>query len=160
MSIKRIYSAGGIVIKKVSKVSKVSDVSNGSNGSKDSKVSNDVLVLVTQHSKHKGWDFPKGHVELGETSEQAAIREVAEETGVKAEILEKVGKTEYFYWESGEKVLKTVVFFLMKFVADGSVTTPEEVSGIVWLPADQVEQKLTFKDTKKLWGEARKLIEK
>src|SRR3989344_8017208 len=113
MGIKRIYSAGGIIVRT----------------SKDGP-----KVLVTQHSKHKGWDFPKGHLEVGETSEQAALREVEEETGVKAEIIEKVGQTQYFYWETEEpsftssaakasedkkasegkkKVLKTVTFFLM-----------------------------------------------
>src|SRR2546422_1037172 len=101
MPIKRIFSAGGIVVK-------------------------DGKVLVTQHSKHKGWDFPKGHIESGESQEQAAIREVEEETGVKAEIIEKVGQTEYFYFEDGEKVLKTVVFFLMKFLEQVEATTAFE----------------------------------
>jgi 8-oxo-dGTP pyrophosphatase MutT (NUDIX family) len=140
MAIKRIFSAGGIVVR-------------------------DGKVLVTQHSKHKGWDFPKGHLEQGETSEQAALREVAEETGVVAQIVEKVGKTEYFYWEDGphsapdgatrgkQKVLKTVVFFLMKFLDQGEATTAFEVSDMVWLKPEDVEDKLTFKDTKRLWGE-------
>lgn len=56
----RVFSAGGIVVKKVGGKKK---------------------VLVAQHSGHKGWDFPKGHIEKGETSEEAAIREVEEETG-------------------------------------------------------------------------------
>ncbi len=133
MPIKRIFSAGGIVVK-------------------------DGKVLVTQHSKHKGWDFPKGHLEEGESSEQAAIREVEEETGVKAEIVEKVGQTEYFYFEDGEKVLKTVVFFLMKFLEQGEATTAFEVSGTEWLEPEKVEKKLTFKDTKRLWGEVKEKI--
>ena len=138
--IKRVFSAGGIVIKNVS------------------NVTNEIRVLVTQHSKHKGWDFPKGHLELRETSEQAAIREVFEETGVVGEVVEKVGESKYFYFDSGERVFKTVVYFLMKFVDQGDATTPEEVSEIVWLPVDKVEEKLTFKDTKEVWREALKQI--
>lgn len=149
MAIKRIYSAGGIIVK---------------------KDEGGVKVLVTQHSKHKGWDFPKGHIEIGENSETAALREVKEETGVKAEVIEKVGQTQYFYWETEEpsyakasegkkKVLKTVTFFLMKYVGEGEATTAFEVSDYKWLSPDKVENQLTFRDTKELWKRARDRIE-
>jgi len=128
--IKRIFSAGGIVIRK------------DKDGPK---------VLVTQHSGHKGWDFPKGHREIYESEEQTALREVEEEVGIKAEIIEKIGQTQYFYYEEGERVLKTVVFYLMKYLGEGEATTAFEVSAKIWLPVDKVEDKLTFKDTKQLW---------
>ena len=143
MPIKRVFSAGGIVIR---------EGTNGPDGTKGTK------VLVTQHSKHHGWDFPKGHIEQGESSEQAAIREVKEETGVKAKIIEKIGQTEYFYFDSGERVFKTVVFFIMKFLEQGVATTGFEVESIVWLPVDEVGNKLTFKDTKELWKKAKPKI--
>ena len=141
MAIKRIYSAGGIVLRQAQDKS----------GPK---------VLVTQHSKHKGWDFPKGHREIYESEEKTALREVEEETGIKAEIIEKVGETRYFYYEEGERVLKTVVFYLMKYLGEGEATTAFEVSGKLWLPIDRVEEKLTFKDTKELWRKAEERIEK
>ena len=130
MAIKRVFSAGGIVVR---------------------KLDGELKFLVSQHSGHHGWDFPKGHLEKGESSAQAAIREVEEETGVKAEIIEKVGKTEYFYVDQGEKAFKTVVYFLMNYVGEGEATTAYEVSGMEWLPVEEVEEKLTFKDTKELW---------
>ena len=130
MAIKRIFSAGGIVIKQ-----------NGDGP----------RILVTQHSKHKGWDFPKGHREIYENEQQTALREVEEETGVKAEIIEKAGQTQYFYYEEGQKVLKTVVFYLMKYTGEGEASTAFEVSAMKWLPIDKVEEQLTFKDTKQLW---------
>ncbi|MBI3283046.1 NUDIX domain-containing protein [Candidatus Curtissbacteria bacterium] len=152
MPIKRIFSAGGIVIREGTK---------GTNGAEGTK------VLVTQHSKHKGWDFPKGHREIYESEEQTAVREVEEETGVKAEIVEKVGQTQYFYYDptsslrlrsglrgaraKGEKVLKTVVYYLMRYVGEGEATTAFEVSDMKWLPLDEVEKQLTFKDTKEMW---------
>jgi len=138
MAVKRVFSAGGIIVK---------------------KDDDGVKVLVTQHSKHKGWDFPKGHLEVGETSEAAALREVEEETGVKAEIVEKVGATQYFYYEEGVKAFKTVTFFLMKFIEQAEATTAFEVSDHKWLSPDDVEAQLTFADTKKLWADARKRIE-
>ena len=130
MPIKRIFSAGGIVIRK------------DKDGPK---------VLVTQHSGHKGWDFPKGHREIYESEEQTALREVEEEVGIKAEIIEKIGQTQYFYYEEGERVLKTVVFYLMKYLGEGEATTAFEVSAKIWLPVDKVEDKVSFKDTKQLW---------
>ncbi len=137
--VKRVFSAGGIIIK---------------------RENNSVKVLVTQHSGHHGWDFPKGHLETGETSEQAALREVEEETGIRAKILEKVGQTQYFYFEDGEKVFKTVTFFLMEYISEGKATTEFEVSDQVWLPVDEVMEKLTFKDTKELWKKAGEKIGK
>src|SRR3989344_1993787 len=138
MSIKRIFSAGGIVIKQ------------NEDGPR---------ILVTQHSKHKGWDFPKGHREIYESEDQTALREVEEETGVKAEIIERIGETKYFYYEEGERVLKSVAFYLMKFVSQGKATTAFEVSGKKWLSIDEVEGQLTFKDTKVLWQKAKDKIE-
>jgi len=115
-------------------------------------------VLVTQHSKHKGWEFPKGHIEIGESSKQAAIREVEEESGVIGEIVEKVGDCEYFYFEEGQRVLKTVTYYLMKFKELGEATTAFEVSDKVWLPVGEVEAKLTYKDTKEVWTKAKEKI--
>ena len=138
MAVKRIFSAGGIVVRE------------GTEGPE---------VLITQHSGHKGWDFPKGHREIYESEEQTALREVEEEAGVKAEIIEKVGQTQYFYYDSGERILKTVVFYLMKYIGEGEATTAFEVSGKKWLPVNKVEEQLTFKDTKELWGKAKTKIE-
>ncbi|MBI2326941.1 NUDIX domain-containing protein [Candidatus Curtissbacteria bacterium] len=170
MAIKRIFSAGGIVIRKSTRSTKGTEGTRG------------IEVLVTQHSKHKGWDFPKGHREIYESEEQTALREVEEETGVKGEIIERAGETKYFYWEEGpdfapstsfdrtqgkslrassgkQKVLKTVVFYLMRYKSDGDATTAFEVSDHAWLPIDEVEDRLTFKDTKEMWRKARAKIE-
>lgn len=147
MAIKRIFSAGGIVVRKSTRSTK---------GTKSTK---GIEVLVTQHSKHKGWDFPKGHREIYESEEQTALREVEEETGVKAEIIERVGETKYFYYEEGEKVLKTVTFYLMKYLGEGDATTAFEVSAKKWLSPEKVEAQLTFKDTKELWNRVRPKIE-
>ena len=147
MTIKRIFSAGGIVIRKSTRSTKGTRSIKG------------IEVLVTQHSGHKGWDFPKGHREIYESEEQTALREVEEEVGIKASIIEKAGQTQYFYYEEGSRVLKTVVFYLMKYISRVKATTAEEVSGKVWLPIDQVEDKLTFKDTKQLWLKVKPKVE-
>lgn len=138
MAIKRVYSAGGIVLR---------------------LMDDQVRVLLTQHSGHKGWEFPKGHIELGESAQVAAVREVEEEAGVRAEVLAKAGDCEYFYYEKGEKAFKKVSYFFMKYLREGEATTADEVSGLVWLNPDEVLGKLTFKSTKKLWEENSSRVE-
>ncbi len=158
MAIKRIFSAGGIVIRSIRRAQDHDPVSSiPETGSE--KGAGEWEVLVTQHSKHKGWDFPKGHLEIGESSQEAAMREVEEETGVKAEVVDKAGQTQYFYWDSGEKVFKTVNYFFMRFLDQGDATTAFEVSDKKWLPVDEVENQLTFKSTKEMWVEAKDRIE-
>jgi len=166
MAIKRIFSAGGIVLRPFDYTQGLRLRSGlrlrGRSDSRRSSIHKDKSgweVLVTQHSGHKGWDFPKGHREIYESEEQTAVREVEEEAGVKAEIIDKVGQTQYFYYEEGQKVLKTVVFYLMKYLGEGEASTAFEVSAMKWLPVDKVENQLTFKDTKELWRRARVKIE-
>ena len=153
MPVKRVYSAGGIILR-------LRPSTDGLRlGSSIRQDKSQWEVLLTQHSKHKGWDFPKGHREIHESEEQTALREVEEETGVRAEIIEKAGQTQYFYYEEGSKVLKTVTFYLMKYVGEGEATTAFEVSAKKWLPIDEVRAQLTFKDTKELWEKAKEKIE-
>src|SRR3989344_9344744 len=175
MPIKRIFSAGGIVLRPFDYTQglRLRPVQSGTGlrsglrlrGRSDSRRSpitknkSGWEILVTQHSGHKGWDFPKGHREIYESEEQTALREVEEETGVKAEIIEKVGETRYFYYEEGKRVLKTVTFYLMKYLGEGEATTAFEVSDMKWLPTDEVEKQLTFKDTKELWKKAKAKIQ-
>lgn len=147
MPVKRVFSAGGIVLRLTPFAQD------------ESSKKSEVKVLVTQHSGHKGWDFPKGHLEVAESSEDAAVREVEEETGVRAEVLEKAGQTQYFYYDSGEKYFKTVNYFFMKYLGEGEATTAFEVADKKWLPVDKVESQLTFKTTKEMWEIALKRME-
>ncbi|HSL68799.1 MAG TPA: NUDIX domain-containing protein, partial [Longimicrobiales bacterium] len=62
--------------------------------------------------------LPKGLVDRGETPEQTAVREVREETGVKADLVQKLGDVKYFYarnWAGGERVFKIVSFYLLRY---------------------------------------------
>jgi len=106
-----------------------------------------VLLIQVQNLKgDKVWTFPKGHLEPGETPEQAALREVAEETGWECEITSDLYKAEYSFMRGEMLVDKDVRWFLVKRVGgDGLPKTPDEVFDMKWLPLEEAEQELIYK---------------
>jgi len=137
---KQEFSAGGIVFK----------VEDGQ-----------LFILVSQHSGHHGWVFPKGFIGdkiEGETKEATALREVEEETGAIGEIVEPVTPIDYWYQMDEEKRHKTVYYYLMRFVG-GDITKHDwEMENVEWLKEDNVADRLTYPSDKKVWVEARKRI--
>src|SRR3981081_2886839 len=73
------------------------------------------------------WGLPKGAVSAGETSEQAALREVQEETGLDAEIIARLDTIEYFFRAGDTLIKKSVDFYLMHYV--GGTLTPQPSEG-------------------------------
>ena len=96
------------------------------------------------------WSLPKGHIEAGETPEIAAIREVAEETGITSEISRSLGVIDFWFMASGKRIHKTVHHFLFKEV--GGSLTPQitEVDDVAWVPLEEVVERLAYPDEKKL----------
>ena len=90
MEVKWEFSAGGVVFKKEEK---------------------SVYILLIRVRDR--WSFPKGNIEKNEKKEEAALREVKEETGVEAEIVDYLGDIEYWYYLGGYKVHKFVYYYLM-----------------------------------------------
>lgn len=120
--------------------------------------SNQIEWLVIQHSKHKGWIFPKGligdRVE-GEGKEETAVREVEEEGGVKAKIvLHQPFSTNYIYTFSGRKIFKTVYFYLMEYISGDIKDHDQEVSDIKWLSAGDVVKQLSYKSDQEMFERA------
>ena len=76
----------------------------------------DIIKYLLLHYEARHWDLPKGHIEKGEKPEEAAKREVEEETGIKEiEFVPDFKETiKYFYKRDGQNFFKTVIFFLAK----------------------------------------------
>jgi len=129
-------------------------------------------------TKREYWDFPKGHLEKGETEQQAAAREVQEETGLKDivfipgfkehiqyyfrasrenKVLPK-GHGSYFRVE-GKTIFKTVVFFLA-FTKKKEVKISFEHKGFIWLPFLQAMKKLKFANARRILTRAHRFLKK
>jgi ADP-ribose pyrophosphatase YjhB (NUDIX family) len=96
------------------------------------------------------WSLPKGHVEAGETEEQAAIREVEEETGIHGTILGRLGTIDFWFVAAGQRIHKTVQHYLM--LADGGELSDAdvEVAEVAWVPLDEVTDRLAYADERRL----------
>jgi 8-oxo-dGTP pyrophosphatase MutT (NUDIX family) len=96
------------------------------------------------------WGLPKGAVSEGETSEQAALREVLEETGLKAEIVRPLDTIEYFFRAGDTLIRKRVDFYLMRYV-DGTLTPQlSEVDDVEWVELTEGIQRASFESERKL----------
>jgi bis(5'-nucleosidyl)-tetraphosphatase len=109
---------------------------------------NNKYLLVKAREKDGGhWNFPKGHVEDGETEEETALREIKEEVGLEVEFV-KSFRDVNIYYDHINKVDKQVVFFLAKAKSDKVVLQESEVAGFEWLEFDDAVAKVTHDDAR------------
>lgn len=117
-------------------------------------------VLTISWTTHDYITFPKGGVDEGETIEQAAVREVFEETGYRTNIVAPLGSWTYDFEERGESYRKQVDYFLME-LADNAEPTPHREKGEdfenLWLDISVMRDKLSFDDTKEAFDAALRL---
>jgi 8-oxo-dGTP diphosphatase len=111
-----------------------------------------------KNPEEKWWGFPKGHLEEGESTEQAAVREVEEETGIKAEIIQKIGQSKYNLTKNGENIFKVVTIYLMRFISGDLTPQIAEVSNVIWLPYEEALKKLSYPKDKDLLRKAKELL--
>lgn len=107
----------------------------------------EVVLIATQGGQR--WGLPKGLVEQGESLEETALREVREETGVEAEVVERLQPIEYWYWwdEGGEKVRyhKKVYYFLMVYRGGDLARHDFEVDDARWFPLDDAVERASYR---------------
>lgn len=123
---------------------------------RESQTSRKYLLL---HYPGGYFDFPKGHLEQGETEKIAAVRELFEETGIKnIDICQEFKEAiHYQFRHQGVLILKTVTFFLGQ-TTQSEVTISDEHQGYLWLDFDTALSKMSFDDTKNLINKAHNFL--
>ena len=120
MSIEREVSYGGVVVR-------------------DAEV-----LVITPAGRTRVLTLPKGGADDGESEEATAAREVREETGVQARIVERLGDVEYWYRRGGRRVFKTVGFYLCDYIAGDTADHDHEVDEARWLPLERARTELSY----------------
>ena len=124
----REFSAGGVVVRRMRGRPFIAVV----------RVRDAVLAL------------PKGHPEPGESSAEAAQREVREETGLEATPVEKLGDIKYWYARDGDRVMKIVTFFLFRYRSGRLEDHDHEVEEALWIPLEEAPERLAYRSEKEI----------
>ena len=127
-------SAGGLVVDTTGKLGLLI-------GRRDQKDASGKKIL---------WSLPKGHIEEGETPEQAALREVEEETGIQSQIEKPLGIIDFWFMAGGKRIHKTVHHYLFRESGGLLAAQESEVDEVAWFPLTEIIEKLAYPDEKKL----------
>lgn len=104
------------------------------------------------------WSLPKGHVEEDETPEQAALREVAEETGIRGRLIAPLGVIDFWFVADRRRIHKTVHHFLMEAVGGELSDADVEVTEVAWVPLGDVAGLLAYDDERGLLAKVPQLL--
>ena len=104
------------------------------------------------------WSFPKGHLEAGETAEQAAVREVFEETGLNADVHSPLGDIAFWFMLDGKRIHKTVHHFLLIATGGELSDADREVDAVEWITLEEVHTRLSYGDERRLLPKAMELL--
>ena len=111
-----------------------------------------------EHHRPQVWALPKGLIDEGERGLETAVREVYEETGLRAAGERKLGDVRYVYTWEGERVFKVVSFFLVRYrrgrIDDVPAEHRHEVAEARWLPLDEAPSLLAYKGERQMASEA------
>jgi len=120
-----------------------------------------VEVILASRRTRRGnlaWGLAKGGIEDGETREQAAIREVREETGLTAEIEADLGDTKYMYVWEDVRIRKTVHFFLMKHTGGDEGDRDDEMEEIRWFALERAMKRAAYRGEREILARAASLL--
>lgn len=96
------------------------------------------------------WSLPKGHVEAGESAQEAAVREVEEETGIRGRVLASLGTIDYWFVADDRRIHKTVHHYLLE-AAGGELSDADvEVDEVAWVPLGELEERLAYAGERRL----------
>jgi 8-oxo-dGTP pyrophosphatase MutT (NUDIX family) len=121
-------------------------------------------VVLVRPAGRDAWVLPKGHVERGETIAQAAIREVQEETGVKATVAQPLGEVAYVFSQREREsqppatIFKRVHFYLMEYQSGALSDHDDEIAEAQWVDLEEALHLLTYDNERELVARARVIL--
>jgi len=115
-----------------------------------------LLVRVKNLQGQEVWTFPKGHIEQGERAAEAALREGAEETGWRCNIVSSLKKVQYWFKRDGGLVKKAVTWFLMEPRQQVGERDPQEILEVRWASPEEAEKIVSYKSDFELLKELEK----
>ena len=113
-------------------------------------------ILLVKNNNGRYWSFPKGHIEIGETEEETAVREIKEETSLDVEVME--GFREVSEYSPFGKIRKKVVFFLCRAFTDVVKVQEEEICEVIWVDLQQARKLCTYDNDLRIINKAETAI--
>lgn len=123
------------------------------------KNNDQIEVLICKDAGYHKWVLPKGLVGKDEALEQAALREVREEVGVTARLIEPLGEPEkYIYSARSVRVFKSVHYFLMEYESGSEADHDHEMEEVRWVSLDQAVEMVAYKGAKDMLARAKVIL--
>lgn len=120
-------------------------------------------VVIIKTAEEGRWQIPKGLIDPGETVEQAALREVREETGLECQIIKPLDSIEYWFFGNYDgtrkRYHKRVDFFLMASLGGDTDNHDSEVLEVLWVPLKRAAEMLSFENERHVLEHAARVIE-
>ncbi len=110
------------------------------------RVADQIQVALVGNSQRDTWYLPKGGIDKGETIEQAAVREVVEETGLDVRVIGPVKDIYYWFNARGARVHKTVHYFLMEAVGGDFSRRDAENDRAAWFDLDEALAAMSYQN--------------
>ena len=116
------------------------------------------FVAIRPYGRRDVWALPKGHLDGRETAEEAAVREVREETGLRTQLDEVLGDVDYWFRADGTRIHKTVTFFLLRWQSGSPMPQHGEVDEVQWFDLEASQDALTYPGERELALKAAEIL--
>lgn len=117
-----------------------------------------IVLIATARGGSVRWSLPKGHFKRDETNEQAALREVREETGLEVDVVARLATIDYWFVEKRTRYHKFVHYFLMRATGGRLDDHDHEVVEARWFPLEEALERMAYPNERAMLEERREVL--